>query len=117
MKPAITVDLFVEPLPVSPAHLDDAMIGFTVKNIGSTTIDPQLNLSELRVDGGQPSHDWGMALMNSGHEVKWKALPPGESVTGRWPLARALFPRPGAYKLQLTVSEVPSRVLDVQVTP
>ena len=92
------------------------MIGFTVHNVGQQVIDPELNLSELRVNGA-PSHDWGMAVMNSGHEAKWKALPPGESVGGHWPLAHELFPRPGDYELVLIVAGVSSPEVAVHVTP
>ena len=116
MKPAITVELTAEPATISAARLDDVLIGFTVRNVGQHVIDPELNLSELQVNG-VPSHDWGMALMNSGHETKWAALPPGESVGGKWALARELFPHPGDYKLVLTVASVASAVVDVRVTP
>ena len=114
--PAITVELIAEPTNLSAAHFDDFTVGFTVRNLGQSTLDPELNLSELRVNGAV-SHDWGMALMNSGHERKWKALPPGDSVGGKWPLARELFPHPGDYRLVLTVQGVSSAPVDVHVTP
>jgi hypothetical protein len=116
MKPAITVELHAEPPMISASNLDDFTVGFTVRNVGQQVLDPQLNHSELRVNG-TPSQDWSMALMNSGHEAKWKALPPGESVDGRWALARELFPRPGDYQLVLTVANVASAPVDVRVTP
>lgn len=116
MTPTITVELFAEPVHLDAAHLDDFRVGFTVKNIGPAVLDPQLSLSELRVNG-TPSHDWGMALMNGGRESKWKALPPGERITRTWPLARELFPRPGDYQLVLTVAGVSSAPVVVHVTP
>lgn len=116
MKPAITVELSAEPRSLSMARLDDFFVGVTVRNVGQQVVDPQLGLSELRVDGA-PSHDWSMAVMNSGQETKWKALPPGETASARWPLAHELFPRPGTYKLEITVSGVLSAPVQVQVTP
>ena len=116
MKPSITVALLAEPETLSVAHLDDFMVGVTVHNVGQQVIDPQINYSELKVNGA-PSNAWSMALMNSGHEAKWTALPPGESVTGKWALARALFPGPGDYKLVLTVAGVSSATVEIHVTP
>jgi hypothetical protein len=116
MKPAITVELTAEPRSLSIARPDDFLIGVTVRNVGQQVVDPQLRLSELRVDG-TPSHDWSMAVMNSGQEARWKALPPGESASARWPLARELFPGPGTYTLEITVSGVTSAPVQVQVTP
>jgi hypothetical protein len=116
MKPSITVALLTEPATLSVARLDDFIVGVTVHNVGQQIIDPQINYSELKVNGA-PSNAWSMALMNSGHEAKWAALPPGESVTGRWALGRALFPKPGDYVLVLTVASVSSATVQVQVTP
>jgi hypothetical protein len=116
MNPGITVALLAEPTTLDVAHLDDFIVGVTVHNAGQKVIDPQINYSELKVNGA-PSNDWSMALMNSGHEAKWAALPPGESVTGKWALARALFPGPGDYKLDLTVAGVSAATVEVHVTP
>ena len=116
MNPAITVELTAEPQTLSAAHLDDFMVGVTVHNVGQQVVDPQLRLSELRVDG-KPSHDWSMAVGNSGQEAKWRALPPGESASAKWALARELFPKPGNYNLEITVAGVTSATVQVQVTP
>jgi len=116
MNPAITVELIAEPLVLGAAQLNTFMVGYTVRNVGTRVVDPELNQSELRVNG-IPSHDWGMAIMNSGHQRTWNALPPGASITEKWPLARELFSRPGNYKLVLTVSGVSSATVDVRVTP
>lgn len=116
MKPASTVELQVQPSTISAANMDDFTVGFTVRNVGRKVIDPQLNYSELRVNG-VPSHNWSMALMNSSYEQKATALPPGESVEGAWALACALFPWPGNYKLVLTVANVSSTPVEVHVTP
>ena len=51
MKPTITVELLAEPATLSAAHLDDFTVGFTVRNLGPQIIDPELNLSELQVNG------------------------------------------------------------------
>jgi hypothetical protein len=116
MKPAITVELSAEPRSLSVAKLDDFMVGVTVRNVGQQVVDPQLGLSELRVDG-VPAQAWSMAVMNSGQEAKWKALPPGETASAQWPLAHELFPKPGSYKLEITVSGVTSAPVQVRVTP
>jgi hypothetical protein len=116
MKPAITVELYAEPRTISAAHFDDFQIGVNVKNVGQQVVDPQLRMSELRVDGA-PSNAWSMAVMNSGQEAKWKALPPGDTATARWALAQELFPRPGSYRLEVTVSGVTSAPVQIQVTP
>lgn len=116
MTPAITVQLTAEPQTLGAAQLDDFKVGVIVRNVGQQIVDPQLRLSELRVNG-KPSHDWSMAVGNSGLDARWKALPPGESVSAQWQLARELFPGPGTYQLELTVAGVTSATLQVQVTP
>jgi hypothetical protein len=116
MKPAITVELTAEPRSLGAARLDEFRVGVIVRNLGRQVVDPQLRLSELRVDGA-PSQAWSMAVNNSGQDARWKALPPGESASARWPLARELFPRPGRYRLEVTVSGVTSAPVQVEVTP
>ena len=112
----ITVELRAEPATVTAATRAQFMVGFTVRNLGTEVLDPQLDLSELRVNGALATA-WNMALMNSGHERKWRALPPSDTVSGRWRLAAELFPEPGDYTLVLTVSGVTSAAVDVHVTP
>lgn len=116
-KPAttpISVELHL-PATVATGKLGDLMVAFTVKNLGTQVIDPQLNLSELRVNG-VVSHDWNMALGNSGHSKKWSALPAGESLDEGWPLGKELFEKPGDYAVTLTVMGVTSAPATVHVT-
>jgi hypothetical protein len=114
MSAPVAVELQL-PATIATAKLGELMIAFTVKNLGTQTIDPQLNASELRVNG-VVSQDWNMALGNSGHEKRWRALPPGETVSGRWPLGNELFPKPGDYTVTLTVMGVTSAQMTVHVT-
>jgi hypothetical protein len=112
----IAVELEVQPAELTAANRNEFRVTVTVHNFGADVIDPQLNLSELTVDGAR-SNDWNMALANSGRPKQWRALPPGERVSGSVArLADALFPRPGTYTLVLTVSGVASRPVEVRVT-
>lgn len=114
MSAPVTVELQL-PATVATAQLGEMMIAFTVRNLGTQTIDPQLNASELRVNG-KVAADWNMALGNSGHEKKWHALPPGDTISGRWPLGKELFATAGDYTVTLTVMGVASAPVTVHVT-
>lgn len=115
MNAPITVELRADPKQVTPANRADFLVGFTVTNAGTEVLDPDLNRSHLLVNGAA-AKPWNMALGNSGHEKKWRALPPGESVSGRWHLADELFPTPGDYQLVLEVMGVKSAPVTVSVT-
>lgn len=112
--PPIEVALDVAPLPVTMANHDQVMVRVTVTNRGSRVLDPELGLSELRVNGAV-SKAWGLALNNSGHPRTWRALPPGEQVSARYQLGGELFPAPGDYTLELVVSGVAAPPVQVHV--
>lgn len=113
--PTLAVELTAEPKKLTRATRGKLMLTVTVKNLGTQTIDPEINLSELAV-GGTPSKDWNMSLANSGRPKKWKALPAGESVSGSVAgLGEVLFPDAGDYTLVLTVSGVASAPVTIQV--
>ena len=111
----LAVELVVTPGQLTAANRDSLMITATVKNLGATLIDPQLNLSELKVNR-TVSKDWNLALGNSGHPKKWRALPPGESVSGSYAKMFELFPKPGDYTLVLVVSGVASAPVAIHVS-
>lgn len=113
---AIAVELDVAPAQVAHASVKDVVVRLTVRNRTQRTIDPQINLSELRVDG-VVSKEWNVSLMNSGHPSKWKALPPNDSVSGAVKIGPALFTKPGDYTLVLVVMGVSSPAVSVRVTP
>lgn len=113
--PTLGVELTAEPMKLTRTTRSKLMLTVTVKNLGTQTIDPEINLSELAV-GGTPSKDWNMSLANSGRPKKWKALPAGESVSGSVAgLGEVLFPEAGDYTLVLTVSGVASAPVTIQV--
>lgn len=108
------VELEVSPTPITPANRNQLRIRMTVHNLGSQVIDPQLGLSELRVNG-EVAKSWGLALGNSGHPQYWHALPPGERVTWAVQLDE-VFPKSGDYTLVLTVSGTTATPVSVHVT-
>ncbi len=116
MSEPFTVELRIEPTQIAFAHLGQVMVGFVVHNAGVTTVDPGLATSVLRV-GGVAQRAWTMALINSGHDARWTALPPGDRLTSRWRIGAALFPAPGTYAVDLTIGGVTSASIDVVVAP
>lgn len=111
----LAVELHVEPARLTLANRKRFVLRVTVRNTGTQLVDPEINVSELKVNG-TPSKDWNMALGNSGRPAKWRALPPGDTVTGAVAgIADELFPAPGDYTLTLTVSGVPAAPVAVVV--
>jgi len=113
---ALTVELRLSASSLTVAELGALTVGFAIHNIGDHTVDPQLATSALRV-GGQPQRAWSMALLNSGHDARWTALPAGDHLTSRYRLGAALFPAPGTYTVELTVAGVVSPPVVVRVDP
>lgn len=116
MSEPFTLELRIEPARITHADLGQMTVGFMVHNTGERTLDPGLATSVLRV-GGVPQRAWTMALINSGHDARWTALPPGDRLTSRWRIGAALFPAPGSYAVDLTIGGVTSAPIDVVVAP
>jgi hypothetical protein len=111
----IAVELEVEPTQLTLGDRDRLVVRVTVRNLGAQQLDPELNLSELQVNGS-PAKAWNMALANSGRPKTWRALPPGESVSGAVAgIGGELFSAPGDYTLTLTVSGVAAPPVTVRV--
>jgi hypothetical protein len=98
---SIQLTLTAEPLALAMTRLHDFKIGIVATNTGSTTLDPELHLVRLRVNG-QDSLAWGEAIGNGLREAKWSSLPSGESVSMSWStLGPSLLTAPGQYVLVL----------------
>ncbi len=113
---ALGVELQISASSLTVAERGAITVGFTIHNLADHAVDPHLATSELRVDG-QPQRAWSMALLNSGHDATWTALPAGDHLTSRYRLGAALFPEPGTYTVELTVAGVTSPPVVVRVDP
>lgn len=113
--PQLRVELEVQPAQITMAKRKDALVRMTVTNLGTTTKDFELGLSELKVDG-EVSKAWSMSLNNSGHPKTWRALPPGERVSQAAALGEELFAKPGDYTVELIVAGVAATPVRVRVT-
>jgi hypothetical protein len=81
------------------------VVGVEVANRGSVPADPQLATScELAVNGNT-SVAWNFAVNdNKSRDQLWELLPPGQTVSLSRQMGVWLFPRPGTYRLVLTVA-------------
>lgn len=114
MPPRLHVDLAVTPERVTPETLDSLRVGVTVTNEDSETIDTQLPLSTLLVDG-RPSQPWSLAISNGARDERESALPPGESVDAARIMGEDLVRDPGDHELVLEVRGVRSEPVHVLV--
>lgn len=112
---SVTVSLRAEPTALTMAERHTFRLTLDAVNTGETTIDPELHLARLLVNG-EESTAWGLAVGNGRRPATWTALPPGEAVSMTWgALAESLFPRPGTYSLVLTLGERRAPVVRVVV--
>ena len=100
--PTLTCKLLVSSTELAMKQRRAFTIGVEVTNTGKATVATRLSSGgcTLKVNG-QPSMAWNLAIGNGARNVDWDDLPPGKTVSLRWPLGEALFPAPGAYHLVL----------------
>jgi hypothetical protein len=114
MQPTLAVKLLASPTQLTLAERDKFMVGIEVTNRGKVTVDPQMSTGELTANG-ERSMAWSLAINNGLREPKWSALPPGETIKMSWPLGDALFDKPGAYHLVLSLGDQQATA-DIRVT-
>src|SRR5262245_23327127 len=116
MAPPFAIKLLASHTLLSMPERPTFTVGVEVANQGAITADPQLaSTCELAVNGNT-SLAWNFAVNdNRQHDQHWSQLPPGKTVTMSRHLGVWLFPRPGTYRLVLTVAGHEA-VADVQVT-
>lgn len=114
MQPTLAVKLLASPTQLTLAERDKFMVGVEVTNRGKIAVDPQLSTGELTVNG-ERSMAWSLAIGNGTREPNWTSLPPGQTVGMSWPLGDALFDKPGAYHLVLSLGGQQATA-DVRVT-
>jgi len=80
-----------------------------VTNSGSAPANAFDSLPSYTVDGA-PSMALDLAFSNGAVDMRWQALPPGETVFDERDMGEALFPAPGDYELAMTVDGQTSTV-------
>lgn len=115
MSQPLTVVLEARPLQLAMAERRAFRLTIKVTNTTTATLDPDLDRSELLVNG-EPTIAWPNTIMNSGRSTEWTALPSGHSVGGTWSIGERLFSAPGEYNLTLRVSGVVSPAVQVVVS-
>jgi hypothetical protein len=93
-------------LAVTPARpCGDTLLDIrgAVRNLGPATVDTEVWLSELLVNG-EPSDSWAWAIASGYRDEREFALPPGKQIEfGRRFPASSILPEPGQYELVLQV--------------
>jgi hypothetical protein len=89
-------------VPQSVFHLQETeklAVSFTVTNTGTATVDPDINSSQLLVNGKIPDH-WDMTIANGLRSPEFWALPPGQTLYFNYQLGPVYFAKPGVYKVR-----------------
>jgi hypothetical protein len=74
-------------------------VSFTVTNAGATTVDPEINSTQLFVNGEIPDR-WDMTIGNGLRSPEFWALAPGHTLYFGYQLGPAYFAKPGFYKVR-----------------
>ena len=89
-------------VPQSVFHLKETeklSVSFTVTNPGTATVDPDINSSQLFVNGAVPA-GWVNTIGNGLRSPEFWALPPGQTLYFNYQLGPAYFSKPGVYKVR-----------------
>jgi hypothetical protein len=92
---AISVNMPVRTWPTFTT--DRFMLYFGLVNDGDKTVDPELESSQLLVNGNELK-DWRFILSNGPRDDRWEALPPGDNLSFGIALG-ARFEKPGVYRV------------------
>jgi hypothetical protein len=111
----LDVKLIVEPATFALADRPRVKVGFEVTNRSASFIDPRPWDAVLLVNGKR-ALVWDLAVQNGAYDSTWTHLPPNQTLSRWWPLAEALFEKPGDYHLVLQHAGA-RLTLDVRVTP
>jgi hypothetical protein len=76
---------------------DPFMIHFGLVNDGDKAVDPEIESSQLFVNGKELK-DWSFIIGNGPRDDRWKALPPGDHLSFGYALGKH-FEKPGAYRV------------------
>jgi hypothetical protein len=93
---AVRLEMSVSPDEIGPD--DQLTIRLAAVNDGSETVDPQVRMSRLLIDG-EPSMTWSLAIANGAGDMREMALPPGERVEAARQFGASLLREPGAHEL------------------
>lgn len=113
----IHLDFRVEPKEFPFSERETVSITLSATNHGEKTLDPELNKTELSING-EISRYWGLTIGNGRREAKWRSLPPGETVAMTWKNSgKSLFPEPGKYIVQIRLEGQDFAPVEVNVQP
>lgn len=99
--PAFSVDVF--------------MVNFGLVNDGDKTVDPEIDSSQLLVNG-KVLKNWDFIINNGIRDGRWKALPPKDNLGFGYALGNH-FEEPGIYKLQWKGKDFQSPEIVLRVMP
>lgn len=87
----------------------------TATNEGIGPLDAMHSSAQFTLNG-EASMALDLAFGNGAREMRWTAVPPGESVFDEREMGESLFPAPGTYRIAMTVEGTTSTV-EVRVDP
>jgi hypothetical protein len=77
--------------------VDPFMVYFALVNDGETAVNPEVEASQLFVNGKELK-DWSFIIRNGPRDERWKKLPAGDYLSIGYDLGKH-FEQPGPYKL------------------
>lgn len=106
--------------PVSVEGDDETAVGpfmiyFGVVNDGNQIADPEINHSQILVNG-KPMKGWPLIILNGPRSLEWSALPPKQNLEFGYALGRH-FQSPGTYTLVWKGNNFKSHELVFRVLP
>lgn len=94
--------------PIPLANLGKFQLGFVVENVGTTSVDPQLERSSVLLVNGKPAKDWDITIGNGPRDARWTALPPHDRLQFGYAFGNSLFDKVGDYTFIFSVGSVSS---------
>lgn len=112
----LAIKLLASHSQLTMAERSAFVVGVEISNRGTAPADPQLATTcELAVNGNT-SVAWNFAVNdNRSRDQTWYSLPPGQTVSLARQIGLWLFPRPGIYRLVLSVAGQEA-IADIQVS-
>ena len=95
--------------------VDKFTVHFGLVNDGDKTIDPEIESSQLLVNG-KVLKDWREIIGNGMRNIHWHALPPGAAEHFTYGLGN-LFEEPGIYKLKWKGKDFEAPEIVLRVMP
>ncbi len=105
-------------VPQSVFHVKETAklnVFFTVTNAGTAATNPDIDSSQLFVNGEIPE-GWAITIMNGIRSPEFRALPPGQTLNFNYQVG-PYFAKPGVYKVRWKGAHFEAPEITFRVVP